>query len=76
MVSGRRERVRTGPRPDISVVLNAHNEAAYLRRTMLSLEEAADYASAQGLKLDLVMVQDRPDARTPSFLTVALSEDN
>jgi hypothetical protein len=28
---------------DISIVLNLHNEANYLRRTFLSLEEAARY---------------------------------
>ena len=67
MSGGRRARARKEPRPDISVVLNVHNEAAYLKRTMLSLEEAADYAVSQGLKLELVVVQDRPDARTSSW---------
>lgn len=46
--------------PDISVILNVHNETAYLQRTLLSLAEAASFAAAAGVTLELVMVLDTP----------------
>lgn len=49
---------------DISVVLNMHREAIYLRPTLISLDECALEARKNGLKCELVAVFDRPDQET------------
>lgn len=52
---------------DISIVLNVHREAPYLQRTMLSLEQAVAYAASHGLKIELVVVQNRADEATVAY---------
>lgn len=49
---------------DVSVVLNMHREAPYLRPTLYSLEACAREASKAGIKVELVAVFDRPDQDT------------
>lgn len=49
---------------DVSVVLNLHREALYLRPTLYSLEACAREASKAGIKVELVAVFDRPDQDT------------
>jgi glycosyltransferase involved in cell wall biosynthesis len=49
---------------DVSVVLNLHREAPYLRATLLSLGACAVVAREAGLKCELIAVFDRPDAFT------------
>lgn len=53
---------------DISIVLNLHNEARYLRRTMLSLEDAVRFAKRYEISFELVVVLDRPDALTIAWI--------
>ncbi|MFC5482275.1 glycosyltransferase [Microvirga aerilata] len=48
--------------------LNLHNEANYLRRTFLSLEEAARYTRSQGISVELVVVLDRASAATRAWI--------
>jgi len=45
---------------DLSVILNVHDEATYIARTLRSTEEAARYARSQGARIELVIVLDRP----------------
>jgi hypothetical protein len=45
---------------DLSVVLNIHDDAIHLWRTLLSTEEAARYARHLGARVELVVVLDRP----------------
>lgn len=47
-----------------SIILNVHREAVFLRRTLLSLEEAVEFAGSKGLKLELVVVLDRTNDAT------------
>ena len=47
---------------DLSIVLNVHDEATYIARTLRSTEEAARYARSQGARIELVIVLDRPAA--------------
>lgn len=49
---------------DVSVVLNLHREAPYLRATLLSLGACAVMAREAGLQCELIAVFDRPDAFT------------
>ena len=49
---------------DISIVLNLHNEANFLQRTLWSLEETTRFAQHQGLTVEIVVVLDRADAAT------------
>ena len=49
---------------DVSVVLNMHREAPYLRPTLFSLDECAFEAMQCGLSVELVAVFDRPDQET------------
>jgi glycosyltransferase involved in cell wall biosynthesis len=49
---------------DVSIVLALHREGKYLRRTLLSLREAANYAQASGISCELVAVLDRSDDAT------------
>ena len=51
-----------------SIVLNIHREAVFLRRTLLSLAEAADFARSKGISLELVAVLDRTDDATRQVL--------
>ncbi|WP_269933280.1 glycosyltransferase [Aminobacter sp. HY435] len=43
---------------DISVVLNIHREKELLAKTLLSIRDAADFAAAAGIAVELVMVLD------------------
>lgn len=49
---------------DISLILNLHREANYLRRTMLSVEQAVSYARMSGISFELVVVLDNSDDAT------------
>lgn len=51
---------------DVSVVLNMHREALYLRPTLLSLEACALEASKAGIAVELIAVFDRADSDTVS----------
>lgn len=52
----------------ISLILTVHNEAGYLRRTMLSLEEATRYAQSYGITVEIVVVLDRPSASAKAWI--------
>jgi glycosyltransferase involved in cell wall biosynthesis len=54
--------------PDLSVVLNVHNETRYLLRTLRSLGEAARFAAAEGIDTELVIVLDRSPADTRALV--------
>ena len=43
---------------DVSIVLNAHDDAKYLRRTTLSIEESIRYAALHELTCEIVIVVD------------------
>ena len=45
---------------DVSILLNVHNESGYLLRTLRSTEEAARYVRSQGVRIELLIVLDRP----------------
>lgn len=49
---------------DVSVVLNMHREALFLKPTLLSLDACAIEAQKDGLKVELVAVFDRADEST------------
>ena len=49
---------------DVSVILNMHREALYLRPTLLSLDACAVEAQKNGLVVELVAVFDRADEAT------------
>jgi glycosyltransferase involved in cell wall biosynthesis len=53
---------------DVSIVLALHREGKYIRRTLLSLKEAANYAQASGISCELVAVLDRSDDATIAVL--------
>ena len=55
---------------DISIVLNLHNEASFLARTLWSLEETTRFAQHKGLAVELVVVLDRASAGTRSAIKV------
>ena len=48
-----------GAQVDLTLVVNIHSGTNYLARTMLSLEEAARYAGALGIRCELLFVMDR-----------------
>lgn len=50
--------------PQVSLVLNIHNESRYLVRTLRSLEHAVRFARREGIDSELVVVMDRPDIAT------------
>lgn len=52
-----------------SIILNIHREAVFLRRTLLSLDEAVRFAQSKGLGLELVAVLDRTDDATREVLS-------
>jgi len=54
----------TLPSIDISIVLNLHDEARFLDRTVASLREAVAYARADGLSAELVIVLDNATSET------------
>lgn len=57
------------PSFEFSLVVNVHAGTNYLRRSLMSLEEAARYAQGYGLRTEIVIVLDRSPAAT-----VALAE--
>ncbi|WP_175843428.1 glycosyltransferase [Burkholderia arboris] len=59
------------PMFDISVILNAHNEGGIINRTLRSLAEAADFARARGITLEIVVVLDNPNEATRSVIASA-----
>jgi len=54
--------------PEISIVLNLHNEARFLRRTMMSIGEAVSFAAPYGISCEIVCVLDRPDPNTRAWI--------
>lgn len=54
--------------PEISIVLNLHNEARFLRRTMMSIGEAVSFAAPYGISCEIVCVLDRPDPSTRAWI--------
>ncbi|SES27436.1 glycosyltransferase [Rhizobium sp. NFR03] len=59
-----------GPRAefDVSIILNVHDEARYVVRTLLSLEEAVRYARQLGSTFEIVVVLDRADRETDAIV--------
>ena len=57
--------------PSISVVLNIHREAKYLRPTLLSLHAAAHFARNAGHKIEMIAVFDRSDDDTRAVFRAA-----
>jgi glycosyltransferase involved in cell wall biosynthesis/2-polyprenyl-3-methyl-5-hydroxy-6-metoxy-1,4-benzoquinol methylase len=53
---------------DVSLVLALHREGTLLRRTLLSLREAARHARAEGITVELVATLDRTDELTRQVL--------
>ncbi|MBS7696843.1 MULTISPECIES: glycosyltransferase [unclassified Chelatococcus] len=51
-----------------SIILNIHREAVFLKRTLLSLDEALSVARDDGLIIELVAVLDRSDDATRAVL--------
>lgn len=49
------------PAIDVSAIVTLHRGTKYLARTLASLSEAARFARARGLRIELVAVLDRPD---------------
>ncbi|MEW6255567.1 MAG: glycosyltransferase [Pseudomonadota bacterium] len=49
---------------DATIVLNVHRESVFLRRTLLSLNESASWATDSGLTTELIVVLDRTDQAT------------
>lgn len=56
---------------DYSIVLNLHNEAPYLKRTLRSLAQAAEFARHKGLTSELVLVLDSADDATRKWVEKA-----
>lgn len=54
--------------PDVSVVLALHREAPYVARTWASLVDAARFAAAAGVTVELIAVLDRCDDVTKAAL--------
>ncbi len=53
---------------DVSLILCLHREGKYLLRTLRSLKEAASFAHAGGLQVELIVVLDRADELTRKIL--------
>ena len=53
---------------DLSVVLTIHDEMPFLRRTFASLGQAASFARAQGLAVELIVVLDKPTSAVRSWV--------
>lgn len=56
-------------RYSVSVVLNVHREGDYLRPTLMSLDECANFAKKRQLYTELVVVFDKSDQRTIDVFT-------
>jgi glycosyltransferase involved in cell wall biosynthesis len=54
--------------PEVSIVLNLHNEARFLRRTMMSIEEAVRFAGPYGISCEILCVLDRADPNTRAWI--------
>lgn len=54
--------------PDVSIVLALHREAPYVARTWASLVDAARFAAAAGVTVELIAVLDRCDDATRTAL--------
>ena len=54
--------------PEVSIVLNLHNETRFLRRTMMSIGEAVSYAAPYGIRCEIICVLDRPDPSTRAWI--------
>ena len=54
--------------PEVSIILNLHNETRFLRRTMMSIGEAVGYAAPYGIRCEIVCVLDRPDPSTRAWI--------
>jgi glycosyltransferase involved in cell wall biosynthesis len=51
-------------RPDVTVILNAHQEGLLAQPTLASLSQALDHAAGSGVQSEVIAVLDRPDAVT------------
>ena len=54
--------------PEVSIVLNLHNETRFLRRTMMSIGQAVSFAAPYGINCEIVCVLDRPDPSTKAWI--------
>lgn len=54
-------------KPELTLVLNLHDETRFLRRTLRCSEEAVRYAAGFGIRTELVIVLDRPSADTQAW---------
>ena len=61
--------------PDVSVILNVHREAVFIRRTIRSLSEAAVFAAACSIRSELVVVFDRSDELTKEVAHSSVPND-
>ena len=52
---------------DVSVVLNAHREGLLAHRTLRSVVRAVDFAEQWGIRCEIVVVLDCPDASTARY---------
>ncbi len=52
---------------DITIILNAHAEGSLAHFSCLSLKEAMDYASTEGLKVEAIAILDNPTKETVDF---------
>jgi glycosyltransferase involved in cell wall biosynthesis len=59
---------------DVSIVLNVHNEAIFLRRTLLSIEDAARFARLSGITIELIVVLDSATPETAAWLKKVVSD--
>ena len=57
------------PAFDVGLVVNLHRARPYLARTVLSIEEAVLFAQAEGVRIQLVLVLDRPDGATSDWIS-------
>ncbi len=55
---------------DVSVIVNAHNEGPLLHRTLRSVQRSLARAGELGIRSELVVVLDKPDAATRDYLTI------
>ena len=55
-------------RADASIILNLHRESLFLKRTLLSIDNALRVAIAAGFTVELVAILDRTDGDTRTVL--------
>lgn len=55
------------PEYDVSIILTAHNEARYLKRTFLSIEESVRFARQFDITVEIVVVLDSADQPTTTL---------